>query len=119
MVPNKSAVIDQETYELLRDLMGEEGFEEILSFFCSDTQQAIQNLQQAVAEQQAEYVGGICHKLKSSSKLVGANNMAELSSTLEAYTEHKNQAEATHLVQQLEAEFIRVRVQIEHLTAIS
>ena len=113
MFDNDSKIINQETYGLLRDLMGEEGFEEIISFFCSDTQQAINNLQQAIAERRAEYVGGICHKLKSSSKLIGAYNMAELSTELESYTEHKDQAMAIDLLKRLESEFLLVTRWIE------
>lgn len=110
---SNNSIIDQETYHLLRDLMGEEGFDEIISFFCSDTQQAIHNLQQAISEQRAEYVGGICHKLKSSSKLIGAYNMAELSTELELYTEHNNQAKAKELLNRLESEFSLVKKWIE------
>ena len=112
-------IIDHETYHLLKDLMGEEGFDEIISFFCSDTQQAINNLQQAIAEQRAEYVGGICHKLKSSSKLIGAYNMAELSTELESYTEHRNQAKAINLLGRLESEFSLVKKWIERTAVIS
>ena len=114
-----SEIIDQETYKLLKDLMGEEGFEEIISFFCSDTQQAINNLQQAITEQRAEYVGGICHKLKSSSKLIGAYNMADLSTELELYIEHRNQARAVKLLKQLETEFTMVQKWIEDTAVYS
>lgn len=112
-------IIDQETYHLLRDLMGEEGFDEIISFFCSDTKQAINNLQQAINEGRAEYVGGICHKLKSSSKLIGAYNMAELSTELEFYTEHKNQTQAIDLLKRLETEFSLVKKWIEHTAVVA
>lgn len=116
---NNNEIIDQETYHLLRDLMGEEGFDEIISFFCSDTKQAINNLQQAITERRAEYVGGICHKLKSSSKLIGAYNMAELSTELESYTEHKNQTKAIDLLKRLETEFSLVKKWIEHSAVTS
>ncbi len=116
MSSNDNEIISQETYELLHDLMGEEGFDEIISFFCSDTQQAIDNLQQAIAEHRAEYVGGICHKLKSSSKLIGAYNMAKLSTELELYTEHKDQLMAIDLLKRLESEFVRVKQWIEQAT---
>ena len=119
MSSNNSEIIDQETYDLLRDLMGEEGFDEIVNFFCSDTKQAIENLQQAISEHRAEYVGGICHKLKSSSKLIGAYNMADLSTELESYTEHKNQTKAIDLLKRLESEFLLVKKWIENASAFS
>jgi len=104
-MPDCDDTIDQPTYELLQDLMGEQGFAEVIDFFCSDTEQAIGNLRHAIAEQQADCVGGICHKLKSSSKLIGAFDMAELSTKLEQYTENKDTQLAIQLLDKLETEF--------------
>lgn len=113
MTQNPNNSIDQETYVLLKDLMGEEGFQEIIDFFCSDTTQALANLKKAISEQQTDYVGGVCHKLKSSSKLIGAFRMAELSTELEAYTENKNSVLAEKLHEQLSSEFTLVQQWIE------
>lgn len=119
MTTNNSNVIDQETYSLLQDLMGEEGFQEIIEFFCSDTQQALGNLHKAINEEQADYVGGICHKLKSSSKLIGAFNMAQLSTELEQYSENKDTQLAAELLSRLNNEFQLVQHWIETETVVS
>ncbi|MGB0845375.1 MAG: Hpt domain-containing protein [Thiolinea sp.] len=119
MTTNYTDAIDQETYSLLQDLMGEEGFEEIIDFFCSDTKQAVNNLRQAINDQKADFVGGVCHKLKSSSKLIGAFTMADIATELELYADHKNATLASQLLDQLETEFQRAEQWIQSATALT
>lgn len=113
MFKSSATPIDPDTYAQLEELMGEEGFQEVIDFFMSDTQQAIKNLPLAINKQQSDYVGVICHKLKSSCKLVGAFSMAELCRLLETYAENKDASFAGQVFSQLEAEFQRVEQQLE------
>lgn len=113
MIPEQDNSIDRETYSMLKDLMGTEGFQEIIDFFISDTGQALKNLEQAIDQQKPDYVGGICHKLKSSSKLIGAFNMAELSTELEGYAESKDAARAKEVHTQLTQAFYHVKAWLQ------
>lgn len=100
-------VIDKETYHELQEIMAE-GFAELIDVFRTDTALALKHLQQCIVEADAARVGCICHKLKSSSKLVGAFNMAEWASLLETYKDDHNQARASEHLQQLVEECARV-----------
>lgn len=100
--------IDEETYTLLQEIMADE-FTELVECFLTDAQQGIATLQQCLATQDSEQVGTICHKLKSSSKLIGAFGMAELTHLLEAYKEDHNQPLAATHLQNLIHEFAQVQ----------
>lgn len=113
MFKSSATPIDPDTYAQLEELMGEEGFQEVIDFFMSDTQQAIKNLPLAINKQQPDHVGAICHKLKSSCQLIGAFTMAELCRSLETYVENKDAAFARQVFLRLEAEFQRVEQQLE------
>lgn len=105
--------IDHDTYCQLEELMGDEGFHQIIDFFMSDTDQSMTTLPQAISAQKPDQVGAICHKLKSSCKLVGAFPMAKLCSSLEQYAEHKDAALAGQVFLKLKAEFEQVEQQLK------
>lgn len=81
MSPNNP--IDTDTYSMLHELMGDEEFTEIVDFFRMDTQQAISNINTAIRDNNAEMINIICHKLKSSCRLIGANDLADMADSLE------------------------------------
>ena len=111
MLTTANSAIDIETFNLLKDLMDDEGFEEIIDFFCTDTDQALKNIRMAIKKGQVDYIECACHKLKSSSKLIGALRLAELSTKLEQ-VQQLNAATpgaADRLLQQLEQEFSLTR----------
>lgn len=80
---SQNTPIDADTYSMLHELMGDEEFNEIISFFRSDTLQALHNINDAISANNAEMISIICHKLKSSCRLIGANDLADLANTLE------------------------------------
>jgi HPt (histidine-containing phosphotransfer) domain-containing protein len=100
--------VDQQIYDALQELMGEQGFEEVISVFRSDTRQSLSNLQAAILTQQLDYVSSVCHKLKASGKLVGALEMARLCEQIESCADNQQHAAIVNAFTELEAEFQRV-----------
>ncbi len=100
--------IEKQTFTLLQELMGDEGLDEIVGLFRTDSQQSIQQLGKAINAQQATTISGICHSLKSSCRLLGAMQLADLVAELEYFPVETQQQQATQLQQRIEAEFNRV-----------
>jgi HPt (histidine-containing phosphotransfer) domain-containing protein len=107
MTTTTAHVIDEETYTLLQEIMADE-FAELIDFFRKDAVSALESLQQCVPLADAAQVGTICHKLKSSSKLIGAFHMAELARLLEEYKDDHDQERAQEHLQGLVAEYAQV-----------
>lgn len=100
--------VDEEVYSQLLDIMADE-FVELLDCFRDDANQAFPVLQQHIEAAESDAVGAICHKLKSSSKLIGALEMAEFARSLEDYKDDHNQDLARTHLQQLREEYARVQ----------
>ncbi|MFZ1343402.1 Hpt domain-containing protein [Thiothrix eikelboomii] len=107
-----TSVIDKQVYNELQDIMAE-GFTELVEVFRADTVSALSRLEHCVAQADAIQVGCICHKLKSSSKLIGAFKMAEWASLLETYKDDHNQARAQGHLQALLAEYAQVKAWLD------
>lgn len=105
MIPSP---LDEETYTQLLEIMADE-FAELVDCFRSDADQAMPQLQQHLEEADSEAVGCICHKLKSSSKLIGAFAMAEFARLLEDYKTHQDQQQAGVHLRHLNEEYARVK----------
>jgi HPt (histidine-containing phosphotransfer) domain-containing protein len=99
--------VDEETYTQLQEIMADE-FAELVEFFINDTEQALVALQRCVETQDSVQVGTICHKLKSSCKLIGAFELAEFTHLLEDYREHNNLQVATEHLNSLHTEYPKV-----------
>lgn len=99
--------VDEETYSMLQEIMADE-FDELVECFRLDTEQAVATLQECVDTRNSEHVGAICHKLKSSSKLIGALELAEFARLLENYKYDQNHQEALAHLHKLRSEFARV-----------
>ena len=99
--------VDEETYSQLQEIMADE-FAELIGLFTTDTEQCLITLKQCVATQDSPQVGALCHKLKSSSKLVGAFELAEYAHLLEDYRENNDQQTAIIHLSHLQAEFTDV-----------
>jgi HPt (histidine-containing phosphotransfer) domain-containing protein len=105
-------VIDKQVYNELQEIMAE-GFTELIEVFRADTLSALNRLEQSVAQADAVQVGCICHKLKSSSKLIGAFKMAEWASLLETYKDDHDQMRANRHLQALQAEYLQVKAWLD------
>ncbi len=107
--------VDEETYSQLLEIMADE-FAELVDCFRKDADLAVPVLQQHIEVADSEAVGAICHKLKSSSKLIGAFKMAEFARLLEDYKISQDQQLARNHLQQLREEYTRVKEWLdEHL----
>ncbi|MDD5395036.1 MAG: Hpt domain-containing protein [Thiothrix sp.] len=107
MTTMTSPSVDDETYTMLQEIMADE-FGELLGFFRADTLTALDNLQQCLDAEDSAQVGAICHKLKSSGKLIGAFQLAELSSSLEGYKDDHDHQRAAGNLGDLRAEYSKV-----------
>lgn len=107
-----TSVIDKQVYNELQEIMAE-GFTELIEVFRADTLSALSRLEQSVAQADAVQVGCICHKLKSSSKLIGAFKMAEWASLLETYKDDHDPMRASRHLQALQAEYLQVKAWLD------
>jgi FOG: HPt domain len=110
--------VDEETYALLQEIMADE-FTELVEFFLTDTEQSLLLLQQCVDTQDSAQVGILCHKLKSSSRLIGAFKLAAVTNLLEDYKDHHDQQIARTHLNHLCAEFTHVADWIKQQPAIA
>lgn len=100
--------VDEETYSQLLEIMADE-FTELVDCFRHDADQAVPVLQQYIEAGDSDAVGAICHKLKSSSKLIGAFGMAEFARLLEDYKVTKDQQMARNYLKKLSEEYTLVK----------
>ena len=107
--------VDAETYTMLQEIMGDE-FNELVGFFREDSEQALTQLQCSIDTQDSGQVGSICHKLKSSSRLIGAMAMAEIARTLEEYKDHHVQGTAHRHLQDLTLAYRQVTTWLDEQT---
>ncbi len=81
--PKRAAAFDRKTLLETKALLGD-GFAEFLQSFVSSTQASIQALRNDIGAKQFDLARRTSHNLKSSCKMVGALEMAELMVELEA-----------------------------------
>jgi HPt (histidine-containing phosphotransfer) domain-containing protein len=113
-----NASVDEETYAQLQEIMADE-FAELVEFFITDTEQALVALQYCIETQDSAETGSICHKLKSSCKLIGAFELAKFAHSLEDYREHNNLQVATAHFNSLQNEFPQVLAWLNQQSAIA
>jgi len=101
----------------LKNVFGddEETFKEILTEFIDPATDNIQDLMTAFAGRSAGDVGMAAHKLKSSARSVGANDLADLCQTLEAASKAENWAIIDGAAPQLSGTFQSVVDYIKNL----
>jgi HPt (histidine-containing phosphotransfer) domain-containing protein len=119
MTSTTTQIIDEDVYYELQEIMADE-FAELLEVFHQDAAASLANLQQYIVQGDTQQVGALCHKIKSSSRLIGAFQMAELARLLEEYKDNHNQTLATHYCQQLAEAYAGVRQWLtEHTNHLS
>nr|WP_256368264.1 hybrid sensor histidine kinase/response regulator [Mangrovicoccus sp. HB161399] len=99
--PRRAAAFDRKTLLETKALLGD-GFSEFLRSFVSSTQASIQSLRNDIGAKEFDLARRTSHNLKSSCKMVGALEMAELMVELEA--ELKKVAPSMNLVATLLAQ---------------
>lgn len=104
----------------LQDISGgdEEFVRDLLETFVSNSPQDIKAITDALAIQQWDTVWKMGHKLKSSSKFMGAEYMAEAAAQIETYCKKNDNIELSHvqlLIQDLEQQFALAQTEIQGL----
>ncbi|MDD5392385.1 MAG: Hpt domain-containing protein [Thiothrix sp.] len=118
MTTMTSPSVDDQTYTMLQEIMADE-FGELVDFFRKDTQQGVDVLKICIDAGDSEQVGSICHKMKSSSKLIGAFRLAEFARLLEEYKTDQDQTRAQENWQSLREECADVMCWLDQQTATS
>ena len=97
-----AAVIDAATFEQLSGDMGADFIGELIDTYCEETPRLISDLQQALAQGNAELFRRSAHSIKSSSATFGALDFAALARELEmigkAGTLAGSESKTAHLV---------------------
>ncbi len=101
----------------LKDVFGDdpETFKEILESFVEPTEATITELKSAWKDRDAPDVKGAAHKLKSSSRSVGANKLADTCQALEAAGETADWETIDELAPRLEPLYAAVKSYVEAL----
>ncbi len=105
--PVDEAVIDQ--LASITDGQGDSVLGELLNAFLSAVPERLDTLDLAVAGGDAEAVAEQAHALTGSAASFGAVGMADLCRELRVVAVRGDMDGATHLVRELQAEFLRVR----------
>lgn len=104
----------------LQDISGgdEEFLRDLLETFIGNSPKDIKAIHDALAIQQWDTVWKMGHKLKSSSKFMGAEQMASAAAEIESYCKRNENIELAHiqsLIQNLEQQFILAQTEIQGL----
>ena len=102
------AVIDQTTYNELKDLVGEEFMGELVETFFEEAPGLFEAMHQALVDEDADVFRRSAHSLKSNSSTFGATHMAALARELEVLGRDSKLDQAESKLDELEAEYGRV-----------
>lgn len=83
-------VIDQTTFEELKQMSGEDFINELIDAFLDDAPNMIQNMQAALATKDVESFRRNAHSLKSNANTFGAMELAALAKELEFMGKENN-----------------------------
>ena len=105
------AVLDPGRFDTLRELDDGDGavLRELTAAFVGDAASQLDKLREGVAEGDPEVLERGAHALKGAAASIGAVTMAELCAALEGFARGRVLGEARVIVEQLDAEFNRVR----------
>jgi HPt (histidine-containing phosphotransfer) domain-containing protein len=95
--------------------MGADFIGEVIAIFNEDAPQLLQNMQQALAVDDAELFRRAAHTLKSNSASFGAVTLAELARELEMLGKEGRLAGAAEKVAQAAAEYQRVQQALKEI----
>ncbi|MGH1472224.1 MAG: Hpt domain-containing protein [Cellvibrionaceae bacterium] len=96
--------VSMTTLTMLKDVM-EDGFNELINMYVSDSQARIEALHTAYSAQDCDSVRREAHSLKGSSGNIGAGIMAELTKQVEQKGRDENLEGVEDLISQIEAEY--------------
>ncbi len=108
-------IIDPETFNNLKDLMGGDFIVELIDTYNTETGVLIERLQQALVAQDAPAFGRTAHSIKSSSASLGALAFSQQARELEMMGKSNDLASAGSKLALLAADFVQVRRRLEEL----
>jgi HPt (histidine-containing phosphotransfer) domain-containing protein len=108
-------IIDQKTYNELKDLMGADYVVEIIDTYIQETGALIQQLQQALGVGDPFSFGRLAHSIKSSSASLGALVFSQQARELEMLGKANDLSGIGTKLERLEADFLTVKRSLEAL----
>ncbi len=108
-------IIDRETFNNLKDLMGADFVVELIDTYNLETGALIERLQQALAAQDAAVFGRTAHSIKSSSASLGALVFSQQARQLEMMGKANDLVSAGPMVEKLGLDFALVKRRLEEL----
>jgi two-component system sensor histidine kinase/response regulator len=109
----EEAPLDRAVVENLREFGGQEMLSELSQMFLDDASSALRDLKEAIESEDPPLVERTAHTLKGSSSNMGAKTMAALCAGLQDAGTSGDLSRAPELLGRLEAEFERVRLELE------
>jgi HPt (histidine-containing phosphotransfer) domain-containing protein len=109
------AIIDGDTFDDLKDMMGADFVGEIIDTYNEETAELVEQLQQALAAQDTATFARCAHSIKSSSASLGALVFADQARELELTGKAGDLSGAGPRVERLAADFALVRRSLEEL----
>lgn len=102
--------LNPKALQSLRDMLGgdEAAMAELLRYYLTDAPKMVQEIQAAIAENQARQLQEAAHRLKSSSASLGATTLAQFCRTLEAQGQANCLQDSAPIAEALVQEFERV-----------
>lgn len=117
---SRPAPIDEEAIGELLDMLGEEGisvFVEIIHNYFEDAPTCLRQMEQAIAQQDANGLKAAAHTLKGISAAIGALPLSEICKELELFGRQGNidstQSQILPLLQQAQREYDRVEADLQ------
>jgi histidine phosphotransfer protein HptB len=98
-------MLDPARVEQLRTEIGDDGLAQLVEIFCENTPVRLDQLRQACGTLDRKAIGNIAHSLKGSGASIGASEMAEVASELEATAQSSEPPAIEELVRRLETAF--------------
>ncbi|MBV1872614.1 MAG: Hpt domain-containing protein [Gammaproteobacteria bacterium] len=113
---SESGHLDLEVLEELKDVMEDE-FVELLTTYLSDAEVKVAGLKSALAENHHENLRNFSHSFKGSSGNLGIQLLAELCAQVEALAKDERSSDAGAYIDEIDAEFQLVAVEMQKIIA--
>ena len=109
------STIDQATFEKLRNEVGADFMDELITAYCDETPQLIASLQHALAAHDVGAFRQAAHSIKSTSNTLGALSLGERAKDLEVLGRSGDLAGAAQKVERLVVEYEQVQQALKDL----
>ena len=108
-------VIDQATFEELKQMSGEDFINELIDTFLEDAPKMIAEIQSALSANNADAFRRAAHSMKSNASTFGATELAALAKELEMLGKENKLADSGDKLKALEEAYASVREELKRL----